>query len=145
MTDHKPVVLFLCTGNSCRSQMAEAFARRYAGDRLEVHSAGLVPAGIHPMTIQVMEEAGVSMDGHRSKSVDDFLGRLVPHYLFIVCDHAAGNCPTVWPGGPAMERIVHTFPDPVTAVGSDQQKLQAFRDVRDQIDQAVRQWTDTLR
>ncbi len=144
MTDRKPAVLFLCTGNSCRSQMAEAFARKYAGDRLRAQSAGLKPEPIHPLTHRVMEEVGLPLEGHRSKSVDEFLGTLVPQYLYIVCDHAAGNCPTVWPGAPGMQRVVNVFPDPAAVEGTEEQKLQAFRDTRDQIDQAIRQWTETL-
>jgi arsenate reductase (thioredoxin) len=81
----KPVVLFLCTANSARSQMAEALLRKHAGDRFEVHSAGLEPAGIHPLTIQVLDEAGIDLQGQRSKSVKEYLGKLAAHYpgLFI--------------------------------------------------------------
>src|SRR5207342_1749488 len=73
-------VLFLCTGNSARSQMAEALLRRHAGDRFEVYSAGLEPKGIHPLTIRVMNEIGIPLEGHRSKSIDEFLGKVSVRY-----------------------------------------------------------------
>src|SRR5664280_2052023 len=91
-------VLFLCTGNSARSQMAEAFLRKYAGDRFEVHSAGLEPKDLNPLTVRVMEEAGFDMSGHRSKGIGEYLGKVLFQYLITVCDDAEKNCPTVWPG-----------------------------------------------
>jgi len=137
---HKPTILFLCSGNSCRSQMAETFARKYGGDRFEVHSAGLNPTEIHPLTRQVLQEAGLDIRGQYAKGVDEFLGKLMVHYLFIVCDKAAGACPTVWPGSAGMERIVHVFEDPAALEGTEQEKLAAFRRVRDEIDATVRDW-----
>ena len=76
----KPVILFLCTGNSARSQMAEAFLRKHAGNRYEVLSAGTEPKGINPLTVRVMDEVGISLDGHRSKSLSEFLGKVRIHY-----------------------------------------------------------------
>jgi arsenate reductase len=91
-------VLFLCTGNSARSQMAEAFLRKYAGDRFEAHSAGLEPKVINPFTIQVMQEVGIDISDQTSKGVDTYLGKVLFQYLITVCDDADKNCPTVWPG-----------------------------------------------
>lgn len=91
-------VLFLCTGNSARSQIAEAFLRKYAGDRFDVHSAGLKPAGVNPFTIQTLQEVGIDISDQTSKGVDAYLGKVLFHYLITVCDDADKNCPTVWPG-----------------------------------------------
>jgi arsenate reductase len=138
----KPTVLFLCSGNSCRSQMAEAFARKYAGDRMDVHSAGLTPQTIHPLTYKAMAEVGEDLEGHRPKGVDEYLGKLPVNYVFVVCDKAAGNCPTVWPGAANMQRIVRTFDDPAAATGSEEERLAVFRRVRDEIDKDIKQWVE---
>jgi arsenate reductase len=90
-------VLFLCTGNSARSQMAEAFLRRYAGEHFEVFSAGLEPKKINPLTIQVMAEIGFYISNQTSKSVTDFLGKVFIQRLITECDQAEKNCPTAWP------------------------------------------------
>ncbi len=135
---NKPRVLFLCTGNSARSQMAEAFLRYYAGDQFEVHSAGLEPKGINPLTIQVMNEIGFPMTEHTSKGVDNYLGKVHFHYLITVCDKAEKNCPTIWPG--VNYRLHWSFEDPADFEGSDEEKLARFREVRDQIEQKVQDW-----
>lgn len=136
--EQKTRVLFLCTGNSARSQMAEAFLRRYAGEHFEVYSAGLEPKGIHPLTIRVMEEAGVDLSAQSSKNVSVFLGKVFIHTLVTVCDHAEKNCPTAWPG---ITRKLHwSFEDPAALAGSEEEKLAKFREVRDQIDQKIRAW-----
>lgn len=134
----KPNVLFLCTGNSARSQMAEAFLRRYAGDRLNVFSAGLEPKGIHPLTEQVMAEIGMPLQGQRSKSVSEYLGKYVFSHVIIVCRQAEGACPRVFPG--ALQRLAWSFEDPAAAEGTDEEKMQKFREVRDQIGQKIREW-----
>jgi arsenate reductase (thioredoxin) len=131
-------VLFLCTGNSARSQMAEAFLRKYAGDRFEAHSAGLEPKGIHPLTIQVMEEVGVDMSGHTSKGFETYLGKLLFQYLITLCDDAEKNCPTAWPG--VNNRLHWSFEDPAAFIGSQAEKLARFRQVRDQIGEKVNAW-----
>ena len=131
-------VLFLCTGNSARSQMAEAFLRKYAGDRFEAHSAGLEPKPLHPLTVKVMEEAGVGMSGHKSKGFETYLGKLLFQYLITVCDDADKNCPTTWPG--VSNRLHWHFEDPAEFQGTDVEKLAKFRQVRDQIDQKVKAW-----
>jgi arsenate reductase (thioredoxin) len=135
-------VLFLCTGNSARSQMAEAYLRLYAGDRFEVHSAGLKPKGIHPFTVQVMAEVGCSLEGQASKGVEVYLGRTLFKYLITVCDHAEQNCPTVWPG--VNQRLHWSFEDPAATEGSDEVKLAKFHQVRDQISQKVRDWIQSV-
>lgn len=119
-------VLFLCTGNSARSQMAEGLLRHLAGDRYEVHSAGTEPRGVHPRTIEVMEEIGVDLGRHSSKRVDRFLGERFDHVI-TVCDRAREHCP-VFPGA----RVVHwSFDDPAIAPRDNQ--LSEFRRVRDEI------------
>jgi arsenate reductase (thioredoxin) len=140
-----PTILFLCSGNTSRSQMAEAFARQYGGKEFEVLSAGLEPGEIHPMTRQVMAEADCDLQGQYSKSVKEYLGKVLVDYLFIVCDKAAENCPSIWPGSPKLERIVRTFDDPVSAEGSEADRLAVFRRVRDEIDAAVKEWMEEHR
>lgn len=131
-------VLFLCTGNSARSQMAEAFLKRYASDHYEAHSAGLEPKGINPLTIQVMEEIGYDLSGQTSKGVELFLGKLFVHTLITVCDHAEKNCPTIWPG--ITEKLHWSFEDPAAFEGTEAEKLAKFREVRDLMDQRIRAW-----
>ena len=128
----KPIVLFLCTGNTARSQMAEAFLKKYAGDRFEVFSAGYEPKEINPYTRQVMSEVGIDLSGHQAKSVKDFLGRIEVRYLIIVCEKAEKACPKAFPG--VLVRMFWPFDDPAAALGTEEDKLQKFRDVRDQIE-----------
>jgi arsenate reductase len=135
---NKSKVIFLCTGNSARSQMAEAFTRKYAGDRFEVHSAGLDPKGINPYTIRVMAEIGLNLEGQSSKSVSEYLGKVHFAYLFTVCGHAEENCPRIF-----LTQGKHThwdFEDPAEFKGSEEAKLAKFREVRDQIDQRIQHW-----
>jgi arsenate reductase len=134
----KPVVLFLCVGNSARSQMAEAFLRKHAGQYFEVHSAGLRPREIHPLTVRVMSEAGIDISGQQSKPVSQFLGRLTVHVAISVCAAAEDDCPTQWPW--AFARLSWPFPDPVACAGTEEERLAAFRTVRDQVDQKIRDW-----
>lgn len=93
----KPRVLFLCTGNSCRSQMAEALLRHEAGDLFEACSAGLEPKSVHPMTLQVLKEAGISADGLYAKGTSEFLGKRSIRHAIIVCDKAQQSCPRIYP------------------------------------------------
>ncbi len=131
-------VLFLCTGNSARSQMAEAFLRKYAGDRFEAHSAGLEPKALNPLTVRVMEEVGVDMSGHRSKGVEEYLGKVLFQYLITVCDDADKNCPTTWPG--VSQRLHWSFEDPAAFEGTEDEKLAKFRQVRDLIEARIQEW-----
>lgn len=134
----KQRVLFLCTGNSARSQMAEAFLRRHGGEKFDVCSAGLVPKGVHPFTKQVMAEAGYALEGHTSKDVKTFLGTTLIHIIITVCDHAEKNCPTTWPG--VLKRLHWHFDDPAAFEGSEEAQLAKFREVRDQIEAAILAW-----
>lgn len=131
-------VLFLCTGNSARSQMAEAFLRKYGGDKFEAHSTGLEPKGMNPFTIQVMEEAGIDVSDQKSKGVGEYLGKVLFQHLITVCDDADKNCPTTWPG--ISNRMHWSFEDPAAFEGPDAEKLLKFRQVRDQIEARIRQW-----
>jgi arsenate reductase len=126
----KPVVLVLCTGNSCRSHMAEGILRAAAGDLLEVHSAGSRPAGhVHPKAIQVLKEIGIDISAHTSKHMNDFLNRRVTTVI-TVCGHADQACP-VFPG--QVHRYHWGFDDPAHATGSEEAILAEFRRVRDEI------------
>jgi arsenate reductase (thioredoxin) len=134
----KQRVLFLCTGNSARSQMAEAFLRLRGGDRFEAYSAGLKPKAINPLTVRVMQEAGIDMASQSSKGVGEYLGKVLFQYLITLCDDAEENCPTVWPG--VNRRLHWSFDDPAAATGSDEEKLARFRQVRDEIEQMIEAW-----
>jgi arsenate reductase len=134
----KAKVLFLCTGNSARSQMAEALLRKYGGDQFEAYSAGLEPKGINPYTNRVMGEIGVSLSGQYSKHVKEYMGKVHFGYLITVCGEAEKNCPTAFPG--ISQRIHWSFEDPAAFVGSDEEKLAKFREVRDQIEQRIKEW-----
>lgn len=131
-------VLFLCTGNSARSQMAEAFLRQYGGERFEAHSAGLEPKGLNPFTVEVMAEVGIDVTGQVSKGVETYLGRTLFQYLVTVCDDAERNCPTTWPG--VSTRLHWSFEDPAAVSGTEEEKRAKFREVRDQIEAKVKAW-----
>ena len=122
-------ILVLCTANRCRSQMAEGWLRRFAGDRAEVHSAGVRPSEVHPLAIRVMNEAGVDISGQRSKHVDE-VKDMDFDVAVTVCDSARETCP-VLPGARRTEH--HSFEDPDKAVGSEEEALAVFRKVRDEI------------
>ena len=134
----KQRVLFLCTGNSARSQMAEAFLRKYAGDAFEAHSAGLEPKGVNPLTVKVMEEIGIDISNQQSKGIDTYLGKVLFQYLITVCDDADKNCPTVWPG--VNNRMHWSFEDPARFDGTKEEKIAKFREVRDLIEERIKQW-----
>lgn len=126
----KPAILILCTGNSCRSQMAEGLLRAAAGDLLEVHSAGVKPAGrVHPRAIAVLKEIGIDISGHRSKHLDEFLGQPI-HTVITVCGHADEACP-MFPG--KVHRHHWGFRDPAHVVGAEETIMAEFRAVRDEM------------
>ena len=130
-------VLFLCTGNSCRSQMAEAWLRELGGEAFEVYSAGLEPHGINPGTITVMNEAGVDLSGQSSKKLDEYIGKVEFDYLITVCGNADERCPYF----PGMGTRMHwPFEDPAAFEGPEEEKLQVFRKVRDQIKTRIQEW-----
>ncbi len=134
----KTKVLFLCTGNSARSQMAEAFLRKYGGERFEAYSAGTEPKGIHPYTNRIMQEAGISLSGQYSKHVKEYMGKVHFGYLITLCGEAEEKCPTAFPG--AGQRLHWSFEDPSAFLGSEDEKLAKFGEVRDQIDQCIKKW-----
>lgn len=138
----KMKVLFLCTGNSARSQMAEAFTRHFAGDIIEAYSAGLEPVGVHPLTVKVMEEIGIDIGTQTSKPLSMFLGKEHFSYLITVCGQADKNCPAVFPG--MGQRLHWELEDPAAVVGSEEDRLRIFREVRDQIRDRVRAWLQAL-
>jgi arsenate reductase len=126
----KPTVLILCTGNSCRSHLAEGILRAAAGEFLNVQSAGSKPAGyVHPLAIQVMKEIGIDISAHRSKHMDEFLKQKV-ETVITVCGNADQACP-MFPG--QVNRYHWGFDDPAHATGTDEEKLAVFRRVRDEI------------
>lgn len=126
----KPNVLILCTGNSCRSHMAEGILRAAAGDLIEVHSAGSKPAGyVHPKAIQVLKEIGIDISQHTSKHMNDFLHRHI-QTVITVCGNADQTCP-MYPG--QVNRHHWGFDDPAHATGTEEEILQQFRRVRDEI------------
>jgi arsenate reductase (thioredoxin) len=131
-------VLFLCTGNSARSQMAEAFLRKYGSDRFKAYSAGLEPKGVNPLTVRVMAEIGMDVTQQRSKSVGEYVGKELFQYLITVCDHAEKNCPVAWPG--ISRRLHWSFEDPAEFLGTEEEKLSKFREIRDRIKQKVIDW-----
>ena len=130
----KQRVLILCTGNSARSQMAEGLLRDIAGDRFEVESAGTIATFVRPQAIAAMAEVGIDISGHRSKSLNEFLDTPFD-YVITVCDNANETCP-VFPG-PA-KRIHWSFDDPADSRGSENEKLEVFRRVRDEIAAKIR-------
>jgi arsenate reductase len=129
----KKTVLFLCTGNSARSQMAEGLLRHLRNNEFEVFSAGVEPKGVHPMAVQAMQEIGIDISGQKSKHIDELPDREFDH-IITLCDHAAQNCPVFLGKG---VRLHHSFSDPATAVGSDHEVLEAFRKVRDELKQFI--------
>ncbi|MBC7250385.1 MAG: arsenate reductase ArsC [Anaerolineae bacterium] len=127
-------VLFLCTGNSARSQMAEGLVNHFLGDRWEAFSAGTAPTGyVHPLAVKAMAELGIDISAQRSKSVEKFRD-VAFDVVITVCDQAAQNCP-LWLGG---GRVTHMgFPDPAAATGSEAEQMEVFRRVRDGLHQKV--------
>jgi arsenate reductase len=138
----KTKVLFLCTGNSARSQLGEALLRHRAGDRFEVYSAGLEPKGVNPYTLRALDEIGIDARQQTSKHLREYLGRVHFGYVIIVCADADEKCPAVFPG--MGQRLRWPFEDPAAATGSDEARLAKFREIRDQIDQRLQAWLADL-
>ena len=125
----KKKVLFICTHNSARSQMAEGYMKATYGDRYEVFSGGTEVTRVHPMAIEVMKEIGIDISGHRSKLIDEFFGKGIGTVV-TVCDSAQKACPFF----PGAEEVIHQgFPDPSALNGSDEEIVAGFRRVRDEI------------
>lgn len=122
-------ILVLCTGNSCRSQIAEGFLRHFAGSRAEVYSAGIETHGVNPKAIQVMAEAGIDISSHTSNHVNEYAA-IDFDYLITVCDNAKESCPYF----PSRAKKLHyNFPDPAKATGTEEEVMNEFRRVRDLI------------
>ena len=134
-------VLFLCTGNSARSQMAEGLLRSFGGGDFEAYSAGTDPKEIDPLAVEAMRETGIDIGGHQSKSLERFLGQPFD-YIITVCDRARDRCPT-FPGD--NERIHWGFEDPAAATGSRAERLAVFRRVRNEISERLRVWVTVQR
>ncbi len=136
--NHK--VLFLCTGNSCRSQMAEGLLRHLARDRFEVASAGTHPAGLNPNAVAVMQEIDIDISHHRSKRIDEFLGERFD-YVITVCDRAKETCPVF----PATSFQLHwSFDDPAAAQGSAEERRAVLHRIRDEIAGRIRSFVDEV-
>ena len=135
-------VLFLCSRNSARSQMAEALLRHRAGDRFDIYSGGMRPSEIHPFTLQVLAELDLDTDRLRSKDLGELLGKVAINDAVVVCEIANRDCPRLHPF--AQRQLYWPFPDPVAAEGSEAERLNAFREVRDAIDRRLVQWLDEL-
>jgi len=126
----KKNLIIICTGNSARSQMAEAFFRKYAGHQYNIYSAGLDAHGINPYTIRIMEEAGYDLSSHTSKNLSEYYGTIPFDTVITVCSNAEKNCPTI----PGVKNKIHwPFEDPAAATGSDEEIMRKFRKVRNQI------------
>lgn len=139
--NHPVRVLFLCTGNSARSQMAEGLLRSLGGPDFEVFSAGAEPKGLHPFAVEVMREAGIDISGQRSKSLDAFMGQNFD-YVITVCDRVRDHCPA-FPGD--NERIHWGFDDPAVETGDATKRLAIFRRVRNEINERLRIWVTVQR
>lgn len=133
-------ILFLCTGNSCRSQMAEGWARRLKSDKIEPFSAGIDPKGVNPLAIQVMKEAGADISGQRSKHVMELLNQPFD-YVVTLCGSAREACP-VFPSDTKLRHV--GFEDPAVATGTDEEILSVFRKVRDQMRSFIETLPDSL-
>jgi arsenate reductase len=132
-------ILILCTGNSARSQMGEGLLRSLSHGAAEVYSAGTHPSRVNPLAIEAMKEAWIDISGHRSKSVEEFAGQRFD-VVITVCDNARENCP-IFPGAP--ERLHWSYPDPAAAEGSLEERLRAFREVRDDLRQKLQSFLDS--
>jgi arsenate reductase len=122
--------------------MAEALLRKHAGDRFDVMSAGLEPTTVHPLTVRVLNEVGVDVSGHRAKGLDGILGKSTFQFAVIVCERTQKHCPHIYPF--ALQRLYWPFEDPAEARGTEEEQLQKFRDVRDQIEARILEWLKTV-
>jgi len=140
MTDsnRKKRVLFLCTANSCRSQMAQGYLEAMGQGDYEVFSAGLEPRSIHPLAVEVMKEDGIDISENESTDLKEYLGRTRIDTVITVCSNADARCPTVWPG--LSERMHWGFEDPVVFEGTNEEKLAKFREVRNRIKARITDW-----
>lgn len=122
-------ILVLCTGNSCRSQIAEGYLRHFVGDKAEVYSAGIETHGVNPKAIEIMKRDGIDISGHTSNNIDEYTG-IDFDYLITVCDNAKESCP-YFPSGAV--KFHYNFPDPAKANGTEEDVMEQFREVREMI------------
>ena len=143
MPDNKIKVLFVCVHNSARSQMAEAFLKKYGGDRFKVESAGLEPGTLNFYSVEVMKEVSIDISNNKTKSVFDFYkqGKLY-NYVITVCDESQSEKCPIFPG--VVKNIHWSFPDPSSFTGSNEEKLVKTRIVRNEIEKKIKEWVDTL-
>lgn len=139
----KNKVLFLCTSNSARSQMSEAFLRNIAGDIYEPYSAGLEPKEIHPLTRKVMAEIGIDISNQYAKSLKEYMGKVHFSHLITVCSEAEKRCPTAFPG--MGSRLHWNIEDPAGFTGTEEEKLAKFREIRDVVKRKVQEWVISQR
>jgi arsenate reductase len=139
----KPVVLFVCTGNSARSQMAEGLLRKHAGDRFDAQSAGTEPKGLNPLSVEAMKEVGIDISHHRSKNLSELKSKVAVGYAIFVCSSADDRCRSLTSF--SGKRLFWPFEDPAAATGTHEEKLASFRKVRDQIDARIAEWLADLR
>ncbi|SDC59512.1 arsenate reductase (thioredoxin) [Shouchella lonarensis] len=135
----KKMIYFLCTGNSCRSQMAEGWAKKHLGEDWEVYSAGLEAHGLNPNAVRAMKEVGVDISEQTSDQIDpNLLGKAA--LVVTLCGHAADNCPVI---PPHVKHVHWGFDDPATAEGTDEEKWQVFRRVRDEVGERLKRFAET--
>ncbi len=130
-------LLVLCTGNSCRSQMAEGYLRKYFGDRYNVYSAGVETHGVNPKAIAIMAEDGVDISSHTSNHIDEY-AHVEFDFVLTVCDHAKERCP-FFPSRAKREH--YNFPDPAKAIGTEEDVMKSFRTTRDMIKAYCQKWS----
>lgn len=136
----KPLVYFLCTGNSCRSQMADGFLKALGSDKYEVKSAGLEAHGLNPRAVQVMQEAGIDISEHSSDVIDQAILNQAD-YIITLCGHADDHCPIIM--NPKAKRWHWGFDDPAKATGTEEEIMATFKDVRDQIKDRIERFIET--
>jgi arsenate reductase len=139
----KPSVMFVCSHNSARSQMAEGWLRHLAGDAFEVYSSGVEPGKLRPEAVTVMNEVGIDIAHQQAEGVGVYLGKVDVQYLVIVCSAAEKSCPAAWPG--VIGRFFWNLPDPSAAQGDEAHRLAVFRDVRDQIRARIEPFLEQVR
>lgn len=135
---NKKVVYFLCTGNSCRSQMAEGFGREYAGDRFEIYSAGIEAHGLNPLAVKAMAEIGIDISRQTSDLIDSNIMNKAT-YVITLCGDANDKCPM---SPPNVERLHWGFPDPAKAEGTEEERWKVFQEVRDSIGNKVKEFLE---
>ena len=140
--DPKEKVLIICSQNSARSQMVEGFLREYGGCFFDAFSAGFEPAPVHPLAVHVMQEIGIDISGQRSKSVKEYLGKMAFGHVIAVCKKAEEQCPVIFPN--AHKILSWPFDDPASLNGSETERLQEFRRIRNEIDAKVRAWVTEM-